>query len=442
MKDLNYLSALVLKLDNEQMLFKETDKVLVKKSKEIFKKYSVGIGIHEFNMNLIGKAPTEFKSLYDSFANKKTIDGKVYGDYFQIDFDETNEKVLVYTLKSAGNIEYIHPEKAECKLFQIYSAFKSNGERAITSLVQYFEEFLSSFLYINISEKPEAYLFDKQIKYSQILENDIESIKKNILQQEIKNLMYDAISTLEKVDIINKFNLNKNEIFEKYKEIDMHRNIIVHNKGRINEEYNSKVPEKYQKELGTIVNCDEDLIDEDVLAIKKFAFLLCYLDGKNKTDLDMLEGVAFDALCNEKWAFSKYAYELLKNNKIISTEEKAIYTANYLLSCKQMDGFEKTRESIEKFDVSGMETMYLMAKDLLLENYQKVLSELEEIFNRDITAYNVECWPIFIDFRKSEEYERFVESHSSEFVDFKESIGVEDEKIESKDSVAQNDDII
>lgn len=214
----------MLKLDNEKMIYEETNAVLDKKQKDVFKKYRIGFKIAMFLYKTRDKDPQEFRKEYDEFVAKKASNGKVYGDYFSVDFDSVNEKGYTYSLKTSGNIEYIHPEKAECKIYQMYSALKSNGEKTITTIVQYFEEFLSSFLYIIISQKPEAFLFKKQIEYSQLVEKNIETIKEEILRQEVRSLMFDAVDTLEKLDNMYNYNLSGNDLFEKYKEIDMHRN--------------------------------------------------------------------------------------------------------------------------------------------------------------------------------------------------------------------------
>lgn len=439
MKELNDLSALMLKLDNEEMLYRETKTIIEKRIKEVAKKYRIGIEINNIIYDYCCKTPEDFKKEYDEFISKKADKSQTYGDYFEIDFENSNDKIIAYSLKTTGNVEYIHPEKAECKLYQMFSASKSNGEKAITTIVQYFEEYLASFLRANIIEKPEAYLFDKQIKYSEIIEKDVDLIKKDIIQQEVKNLMYDVISTIKRIDSINKYNLADNEVFDKYKEINMHRNIIIHNCGCVNSDYNNNVSKKYKKELNTEIECDQKLIDEDILTIEKFAFLLSFLHGKSESDIEMLENVAFDALCAEKWEFCKYAYDLMRKEKTIPNDLRASFTANYLLSCKKLEGLEKTREIIEKFDVSGMETSFVMAKDLLLEKNQEVVSDLNAVFDDAITAYMVECWPIFIDFRKTEEYLKFVKDHSSSFSAYYGTSGVDEEICSEKNNASSED---
>ena len=116
--------------------------------------------------------------------------------------------------------------------------------------------------------------------------------------------------------------------------------------------------------------------------------------------------------------------ELLRNYQ----DELKTHAEVFLLKIEE----KVSKEAIDKFDVSGMETLYLLAKDLLLENYQNVLEELEEVFDERITVDCVECWPIFADFRKTEEYTKFVEKHSSDFLDFKTALDSADETSPSK----------
>ena len=427
MNELNILSALMLKLDNEKLLFEESNNFLKKLQKDIFKKYKIGIKINKFLCDTREDSKEELIEDYNKFKIEKVSTNSTIGDYFAINFDSITDEGFEYMIGFSENVDYNHPEKANCKLYQLYSAFKSNGEKTITIIVQYFEEFLSLFLHMLIEQKPEAFLYDKQIRYSQIIETDIEKLKEDILNQEVRNYMYDVISTLEKIDNVCKFNLSNNEVFEKYKEIDMHRNIIVHNGGIVNEEYNRRVSKKYRKELKTVIKCNPELIDEDIIAIEKFAFLLSYLQGKNEEDWDTLESVAFESLCSEKWRFCEFAYDLIRKDKSISNEMKTLFTANYLLSRKNIEGLEKTREEIEKFDVSGMNTYYALSKDLLLEENDEIVKKLEVVFNKEIKAYFIKTWPIFSEFRKTVEYESFVKKHSEYFSAIKDEFVNNDE---------------
>ena len=51
-------------------------------------------------------------------------------------------------------------------------------------------------MYILIQENPKAFLFDKQIPYTDIIEKNINEIKKEMLDKEVKSLMFNTVETL------------------------------------------------------------------------------------------------------------------------------------------------------------------------------------------------------------------------------------------------------
>ncbi len=415
--DLNVLSALMLKLDNEKMIYEESNVILYDKMTDIKEKYKFGIEIHNFLNSIRNFTKEEVVEKYESFVDEM-VDDKRIGDYFKLDKDSIHENGLTYSIATEGDPEYFLPENAGCKFYQMYEALSSNGKKTITTIVQYFEEYLAFLLRAIISDKPDAFLYDKQIKYNQLINSDIEKLKEDIVNQTVKELMYDVTKTIKKISEVYNFDISKNDVFDKYVEINAHRNIIVHNSGFVNSDYNGLVSKKYQKELGTNICCNQDLIDEDIFSVKKFAFLLFFMIGNSESELEILESVAFTSLCHEEWEFCEYAYGLLSKNKSSSHEAKLLYRINQLLAKKNIRGLESVKKEIDDLDVSGMLDYYTIGKDLLLENNSKIVEKLEANFNDCYNAYNIIKWPIFIEFRKTDEYNEFVKKHSKEFKEF------------------------
>lgn len=77
------------------------------------------------------------------------------------------------------------------------------------------------------------------------------------------------------------------------------------------------------------------------------------------------------------------------------------------------------------------------AKYALLDEYDKVSKGLEEILEKEIPAHMVESWPLFIQYRESEEYQEFREIHSDLF-QIKE-YDPEDIEIEQNDEIIEKE---
>ena len=63
-----------------------------------------------------------------------------------------------------------------------------------------------------------------------------------------------------------------------------------------------------------------------------------------------------------------------------------------------------------------MKDQYAIAKAALLNDYSLVSELLEGwIEKEDMATYYLKTWPLFIDYRLSDEYKKFVESHKDKF---------------------------
>ena len=422
MSSVSILEALVLKLENEKVIYEEINRKFLLNAKEIRDQYKIGLDINKF-LDEVHKLSEEEKDIieekYKEFINKKINDTETFEDIFYLDLDSVRETKIRYGIRISKDLDLHLPQNAVSKMFQINQGLKTVGERAIVSVVQYFEEFFSSLLNSLIQSKPEAYFCNKSIEYKDLMKSSIEEIKKQLLENEVSNLMYSVKDTIEKIDKIHKLHLeNYSDLINQYIEIDMHKNIIVHNKGCVNAAYNINVAEIYKKKEGQYIKCDKELINEAITGIIKFSYLLCYLIWKNERELDVLETVAFKFLCDEKWELAKFAHELLYKIPDIKNDRRLNYRINYLNAVKHIEGLDKTINEIEKFDTSGMEEIFYIAKQLLLENNSEVLNCIEHVYPRVFNAYTIIKWPIFIEFRKTKEFQLFINKHQYDFEEY------------------------
>ena len=219
---------------------------------------------------------------------------------------------------------------------------------------------------------------------------------------------------------INKYHKFKLEtyqdIWDNFIEMDLHRNIIVHNMGRVNALYIDKLPKSCAKvEEGDYLSCSQECIQQKTNNLIKFAYLLYYLVGSSDVDLEELDKVAFDLLKKENWEVAEFAYSLLLKIKKLDNAQKLAYFINKLNAKKHLFGLETVRLEIQEIDVSGMEIMFRVAKNLLLEEYATILEDLEQCYPDDYDAFALQTWPIFIEFRKTDEYKKFREKHKDTF---------------------------
>ena len=151
----------------------------------------------------------------------------------------------------------------------------------------------------------------------------------------------------------------------------------------------------------------------------------------DKKGLQILNDVAFEFLSKEKWELAEYCYNLLCKIPTIENEVKINSRINYLNALKHIKGLEKTKEEIEQLDVTGMEKRFFVAKQLLLENNKLVLDSIDATYPYEFSTYTILKWPIFIEFRKTEEFKEFIARHLDDFEEYEFDIKVSDHNAEA-----------
>lgn len=419
----NVLKNLILKLENELFFFEENTKLLQQRKFEISKKYNVGLKIGEFLDSIKDSKGTldDIKSEYEKFSQQKISNSNLtFGDVFVINDQETSSEKIAYGLRICKDNERYIPEIACEKIFQVNVASSTIAEKTIVNCLQIFEEYFSSILRVLISMKPEAYFYNKTIKYSEMINKKIEDLKNEFINEEVAALMHGVSETIGKVNQTHKLNLEKyQDIWDAYIELDLRRNLIVHNEGRVNKKYLAGLPKTYPKPKdGTSLTCDDIYVTNSIETIIKFSYLLYYLIAEGDDELEFLTTTAFEFLSSKKWNLAYFAYNLLLIIPTLKNEERIVCKINSLIAKKYVDGLETTKEEIQQLDVSGMENKYAIAKNLLLEKHAEVNELLKIDYPKSFSFHMIQTWPIFIEYRKSEEYRIFINEHQSEYAEY------------------------
>lgn len=414
------LTRFILKVEMERVLYEETFKMLLEKAKDVRDKYSCALKIEEFLQKISSLRDKEkIKQSYLEFAEQSINERLKFGDIFEIDVDNITGSSIPYCVNANKiNVEYIHPDIGMEKYYQVSNALKTTGEKVIVNSVQFFEEYFESLLRRLILKKPGAYLHDKTITFDELFDADLSIIKERLINKEINKLMYNLRETLAKVEKIHKLNLSSYQyLVDGYYEISLVRNVLVHNNGVVNQEFLDELPNSMSGNYknGSLIQCTKTYIEEKTNNLIKFAYLLFFLIGETDKDADELEKTAFDLLKKENWDVAEFTYELLLKMPKIGNGTKYDYLINKLNAKKHKFGLDNVRDEINELDVTGMTPTYLIAKDLLLENNDQVTIALESYYPDSFNSYAIQTWPIFIEYRKTEEYKTFIKNHEKDF---------------------------
>ena len=139
----------------------------------------------------------------------------------------------------------------------------------------------------------------------------------------------------------------------------------------------------------------------------------------SKNEHDILVDVMFERgyiyMVKNQWEISKFIFEMLMEDDNQRASIKMCERINYWISIKNSEGMENIRNEIENLDLSAMQEKFIVAKYALLDDFQQVSVALERTINDGIMSNDIVEWPLFKQYRETEEYKVFLEKHKELF---------------------------
>lgn len=337
--------------------------------------------------------------------------------------DGTLNKIL-FNMKKRDAYKYYNPEKVRSIESMINNQKRLLAQSILSSIVIIFETYLSEVYELLIIGNHNEYLKDKQIYINQIFCEDINEIIHNTVQHEVEQRMYDSLATLDLIKEKSKFNIDRYcNIRKRFEEIYYRRNIYVHNKGVVNEIYMSKVDKSFSKglKIGKYAECSKKYLYEAIRVLKIVLSTMYYelLNVKLCDDPKLyvqLADVGFESLCESEYDIAEHIYNVLRNHREFKYIDKAMYQVNYINALKQQR--KEYLKELQQFDVSIATDNFKIAKMCLEDKFEDAYDLIVKTYPKSFTASDIRDWPLFIDFRKTEYYEKFKNDHIEDFNEF------------------------
>ncbi|WP_298032636.1 hypothetical protein [uncultured Dysosmobacter sp.] len=312
-------------------------------------------------------------------------------------------------------------EKAAIEYEKARQMLDIHNNNALISLLIRFESFLTDYFEWLVKKYPNKYLNEKSIRYSELIKFDFENLKKELSLEAANSIMSQPLDEWLRVIKSHKFDLSTlSKYLEQFVEIYYRRNVIVHNKGKVNRQYLAGIKKDEEEHpLGEklLTNRQYVLDAFNVSMVIVYGLLYASLKG-NKDDepeyLEFLFSSGFNHMMENDWIISGYIFELLTKDDAQDKITSTLCQINYWISYKNMGHFKDIKEEIESRDFSAMDVSIRMAKEILLENYEKAIPLLDEALLTGMTPNMVETWPLFIQFRKTEHYHEFRSKYAKE----------------------------
>lgn len=349
-----------------------------------------------------------------------------------------NKKGIIYKYKS-GLSEYqkIDPMYARNKREALLNQKNILGDSMLIMMLSSYEYTIANIFKILMHKFPNVYLEEKTLTYSELIKinSDIDEIKKKLVDRVTDEFMrkplkewYDHFKIKHGVDV-----LIECDSFDEFREVYYRRNVIVHNQGKVNENYIKEikgnhfigdrlfVDKEYFKNASNIILI---MIYQTIWSIKKV-----FVDSSADLIQYMYEQ-GYEYMVNQNWKVSTFIFKTIMNNDDIMKYDRMCYRVNYWVSIKNSLGIENIVDEIKDTDFSDLNEIFIIAKNALLDDYTELTKLLEEHINVLIPANYIKEWPLFLQYRETEEYKKFKDNHINDF---------NEAKFDSDDESAEND---
>ena len=347
--------------------------------------------------------------------------------YKAIEYEEINSvREIKYKIKIDKNLvnendNELNLSKAVVEFEKFIQMKEMHDNNAIISLLIKFENFLTEYFKWLVGKYPEKYLNDKSIKYSDLVKYDYESMKEELINESANALMSSTFNEWIRIIRAHKYDLsNVEEYIHKFKEIYYRRNLIVHNRGKVNRIYLDNINKAATDlKLGDKLNVDKDYVIQAYRISMILVYGILYASLKSEKEdrddyLALLFDNGFEHMMKEDWVISKFIYEILMKDKKQDDYTINVSKVNYWISCKNNGEFDKVKKEIENTDFSSMLPSLQMAKAIILERYDEAVLLMDQAIPEYLYPEVVKDWPLFIQFRKTHYYDEFLKKYENQ----------------------------
>lgn len=295
-------------------------------------------------------------------------------------------------------------------------------EGTLMLLVTYFEDMLSTLLAQDLRHYSRIDISGKSISLSELNDlDDIKQAKNIIIHQEIEEIMKANPDEWIK-HLTNKVKLEMGflqENKEEFHEIMARRNLIVHNKGIINNYYLKRVSKKVKVNVkkGDKLHVDKQYIKTALSIMESIGLTILFeiylKENISKSKLDELLELIYDNyLIKDEYNICMCLYSILLKSGKLKGDSQMYCKLNYWQCYKWLGIREGEIIKYEKDDYSSYKKKIYLPALALQERYD----EFFEIYKQqdEIKFSELENWPIFKEVRKQEEYINIVAKRDKE----------------------------
>ncbi|QDE32391.1 hypothetical protein [Shewanella polaris] len=295
------------------------------------------------------------------------------------------------------------------------------------SLFSVFDKFVGDLVAVLYRKKPDLYNnISKEISLSEALKYaSMDELRQVFLDKEIESIRRKSyIEQFKDLEIRFSVKLTKFDDWPYFIERAQRRNLFTHCDGIVSKQYldickDVGVKFKKEKEIGEQLEIGAKYLFQSCMLMSQVGVMLGQTLWRKVREDELVKAdshlsrIVFDYLHMEHWgnaiSISKFALGLPK----ISTDEmERIFTVNHAIALNAIDKRKDAKKVLDKKDWSATTYDFKLAYAVLTENYtdaEVVMCKLGKE-GELLVELSYHDWPLFREFRDTEEFFRGYES--------------------------------
>ena len=311
-------------------------------------------------------------------------------------------------------------ESSQQTFFRIEKQKALLYKNSLVTLTSTVELFLSQLLHFYFDRFPEAVGAHEKFFSLDDLKalGSIEDAKQHLIESEgedvLRGSLEDWIRFLkERVNLsMGYLNAAKDNLIEVYQR----RNLLIHNGGRVNSIYLSKVKRHLTESLARdeVLDVPPEYLSAAIELFELNFMLIGAELWKKLNPIDeerptTLINIAFSHLLKERWRIAEGLSYFVMSDKQISERSQMIGQLNYWQSVKWQGRFEDIRKEVEQADFSARDSLYQLGQLALLNKNEAFFSLLPDVLRSGkLTIEDLRAWPVFREMREDPAYNLFI----------------------------------
>jgi len=336
-------------------------------------------------------------------------------------------------MASENEAEKVHGTKLATKTMRRLQRMKNSKVHEIIesslfiSLFSAFDDFTGKLLTTIYMRSPKLFsaIGERSISFAEILaSNSLEAIKNSVLEADIESIRRESYTKQFK-SLESRFNveLRRFSNWKKFIEASQRRNLFTHCGGVVTEQYRQVCLEAGWEatELPTIGTKLElgpkyfmevcEVMIETALKLGQVLWRKLFPEEAKEAN-EHLHGVQYDSLYVEMWHRAAMIGQFAKQPIMRCTDmQQRLCIINLAIAQKFSGLGDAAARTLAEVDWSASIPEFRMAVEILSDRFQDAADVMRKIGKRGelFTEHNCHTWPLFRDFRQSNEFAKAYE---------------------------------